>query len=143
MGYTILADFIVAVHVVFMVYVVFGQLLILGGVVGRWGWIRNAWFRCSHLCAILIVAFETVAGIDCPLTIWEDQLRAAAGQPVTEATFIGRIMHDLLFYDLPTWVFSTAYLTFFALVVATFVLAPPRRRLPEPELQPMMAAESV
>ena len=38
------------------------------------------------------------------------------------------MMHDLLFYDLPTWVFTTAYLTFFALVVLTFVLAPPRRK---------------
>ena len=62
-GYVILADFIVAIHVAFMVYVVFGQLLILIGVVAKQGWVRNIWFRCSHLGAIFIVAFETVADI--------------------------------------------------------------------------------
>lgn len=141
MGYGILADILVAIHVGFMVFVVLGQLVILAGAIARWNWIRNIWFRCSHLLAISIVAFETIMGISCPLTIWEHDLRLAAGQPVSDATFIGRLMHNLLFYDLPPWVFSTAYLTFFGLVVLTFVLAPPRRR--RSASGPMVAAESV
>lgn len=144
MGYVILADLIVAIHVAFVAYVVIGQLLILAGVVARWGWVRNLWFRCSHFLAIGIVALETLIGMSCPLTVWEDQLRSAAGQPVAEATFIGRLMHNILFYDLPPWVFSTAYLTFFGLVVLTFVLAPPRRRQPAgAKKEAMMTTESV
>jgi hypothetical protein len=142
-AYGILADILVAVHVAFMVYVVLGQLVILAGVVARWSWVRNIWFRCSHLLAIFIVAFETVMNMPCPLTVWEHDLRMAAGQPVSEATFIGRLMHNLLFYDLPTWVFTTAYLTFFGLVVLTFVLAPPRRRLAAPTAEPRVATESI
>jgi hypothetical protein len=144
-GYTLLADLIVAVHVAFMVYVVVGQLVILAGVVARWNWVRNIWFRGSHILAIGIVAVETLIDMQCPLTVWEDQLRVAAGQPVSEATFIGRMMHSILFYDLPQWVFSTAYLTFFGLVVLTFVLAPPRRRARKPAAveSETMVAESV
>ena len=130
MGYGLLVDSVVAVHVLFMVFVVFGELLILAGIERRWNWVRNPWFRLAHLAAILIVALETLAGSACPLTVWERDLRVLAGQPVTDATFIGRIMHGVLFYDLPSWVFTAAYLTFCALVVATFVLAPPRRRRP-------------
>jgi hypothetical protein len=129
-GYVIVADIIVAIHVAFVAYVVLGQVLIVAGIVARWGWVRNIWFRCSHLLAILIVAVETLVSVDCPLTVREDSLRKAAGMPVNDATFIGRLMHNILFYDLPTWVFSMSYLTFFAIVVATFVFAPPRRRRP-------------
>jgi hypothetical protein len=47
---------------------------------------------------------------------------------VESGTFIGRFMHDLIFYDFPPWVFTTAYVGFAAVVLATFVLAPPRWR---------------
>jgi hypothetical protein len=127
-GYAALADSIVAIHVAFVGYLVLGQLAILVGLLGRYGWARNSWFRCTHLAAILFVALETVAGMACPLTVWERELRQAAGQAVTGETFIGRMLHSLIFYDLPTWVFTTMYLGFALLVVATFVLAPPRRR---------------
>jgi hypothetical protein len=126
--YALLADVIVAIHVAFVGYVILGQVAILIGVCARCEWARNLWFRCSHLLAILIVAFETLASINCPLTIWEADLRRAAGQAVTGETFIGRMLHSILFYDFPPWVFTTMYLSFALLVVATFVLAPPRRR---------------
>ncbi len=132
MVYTLLADIVVAFHVVYVAYVILGELVILLGLAFRWDWIRNRWFRLTHLGAILIVAFEAVAGIPCPLTVWEDSLRVMAGETVTEGTFIGRIMHDLLFYHGPPWVFTTAYVSFALLVVVTLVLAPPRARKPRP-----------
>jgi hypothetical protein len=142
--YGFLADVLVIIHVAFMAYVVVGQLLILIGILAGWDWVRNLWFRLSHLLAILIVALETVAGIACPLTIWERQLRELAHQPVSDLSFVGQLMHAILFYDLPEWVFSTAYLIFFALVVATFVFAPPRRRRrTQPLHYSVMPGESV
>ena len=50
------------------------------GVVLRWKWVRNPWFRAIHLIAIGIVVAESLAGIPCPLTVWERQLRKMAGQ---------------------------------------------------------------
>jgi len=54
--------------VAYISYVVLGQLAILVGIVRRWQWIRNPWFRWTHLLMILVVAWEAVQGITCPLT---------------------------------------------------------------------------
>ncbi|MBY0524445.1 MAG: DUF2784 domain-containing protein [Gemmataceae bacterium] len=128
MPYGLLADLIVVIHVAYVSFVILGQLVIVIGALMRWGWVRNRWFRALHFLAIAIVAFEAMAGITCPLTDWEDDLRAAAGQDVTEGTFIGRFMHDVLFYDAPSSVFTACYITFAVLVLLTLVLVPPRWR---------------
>jgi hypothetical protein len=128
MPYGLLADLVVALHVGYVGYVILGELIILLGVLCRWQWVRNPWFRLTHFLAIGIVAFEAMFSIDCPLTIWEDKLRVLAGQNVTEGTFIGRFFHDLLFYEGPQWIFNACYIAFALLVLLTLVLAPPRWR---------------
>jgi hypothetical protein len=128
MGYGVLADVIVAVHVAYVSYVVFGQLAIFVGVAARWQWIRNFWFRATHLLAISIVAIEAVLEIPCPLTVWEAHLRGLAGQPVSGDTFMGRLLHAMIFYDWPSAAFTALYILFALLVLGTFVAAPPRRR---------------
>jgi len=127
MWYALLADLVVAVHVAYVAYVVLGELAILVGALCRWAWVRHPWFRLTHLAAIAVVAFEAVCDIRCPLTVWEDWLRSRAGQDVAEGTFIGRFLHDLLFYNAPPWVFTSAYVGFAVLVAATLVLVPMRR----------------
>lgn len=126
--YGFLADLVVAVHVAYVSFVVGGQLAILAGILLRWQWIRDLWFRLAHLLAITLVAAESIANRPCPLTVWERDLRALAGQAAAERDFVGRLLHDLIFYDFPTWVFTTAYITFALIVLGTFVLAPPRWR---------------
>ena len=128
MWYTISADGVVAVHLAFVAFVILGQLVTLIGVCFGWQWVRHFWFRVGHLTCILIVASEALLGIACPLTVWEDKLRSLAGQKVTDGTFIGRLCHDLLFYDLSESTFTICYVTFAALVLLTFVIAPPRWR---------------
>src|SRR4051794_35471682 len=126
MLYTLAADAVVAFHVAYVGFVIVGQFLILAGVVLKWAWVRNLWFRLAHLLAIIVVAAEALSGIACPLTIWEDSLRQMGGQAVTDGTFIGRFMHSILFYDLEPWVFTTCYVAFALLVLATMLFAPPR-----------------
>jgi hypothetical protein len=128
MFYALSADVIVAVHVIYVAFVILGELAILVGALLHWNWVRNRWLRLMHLAAILIVAGEALLHIDCPLTVWENQLRQLAGQTVADGTFIGRCMHGLLFYQLPPWVFTTSYVTFAGLVLTTLLLAPPRWR---------------
>lgn len=135
MPYALLADALVVVHFAYMAFVVAGQALILAGIVRRWDWIRNVWFRAAHLAAIGFVALEAVFGVLCPLTRWEYELRLKAGRGAEEGTFVGRLVHNLLFYDLPPWVFTAAYVGFALLVLTTFLIAPPRRsarRAPSP-----------
>jgi hypothetical protein len=125
--YGILADLLVAVHVAYVAYVVFGQLAIWTGWAFGRQFVRNFWFRSTHLLAIGIVAFEEVFEIRCPLSVWEEQLRVLAGQDISGETFMGRLMHSLIFHDFPRWVFSATHLTVFALVLLTIFLCPPRR----------------
>ena len=48
-----LADGVVALHVSYVAFVVLGQLLILAGVVFRWQWVRNFWFRLGRKLGFL------------------------------------------------------------------------------------------
>jgi hypothetical protein len=127
MTYDLLADLIVAVHVSYVSYVILGQAAILLGLLRRWSWIRNPYFRLTHLAAIGIVAVEALLDIPCPLTRWEDRLRELAGHSVKEGSFIGRLLDTVLFYDCEPAVFAWIYVGFAAIVLLSFILAPPRR----------------
>jgi len=121
-----LADLIVVTHMAYVSFVVFGLVAVLVGVVFRWKWVRNPWFRGIHLVAIGIVVAEALAGIPCPLTVWERELRTLAGQVGYQGDFIGYWTHQLLFYRAEPWVFTLVYTLFGLAVLAAFVLAPPR-----------------
>ncbi|MGM0431622.1 MAG: DUF2784 domain-containing protein [Spirochaetota bacterium] len=127
--YALLADVLVIVHFLYVAFVVTGELLIIIGGIRNWSWIRRITFRLLHLAAIVVVAIQTVLGRLCPLTIWEYQLREAAGQQAEwDMTFVGRLFRTLLYYDFPDWAFTTLYIGFTALVVITLILFPPRRK---------------
>jgi len=119
-----MADIILVIHFLFVLFVVGGLPLIWAG---NWigaGFVRNRRFRLVHLAAILYVTAESLLGVVCPLTWLEDVLRGR----VTETGFIERWLHIILFHDLPEWVFLIAYVLFALLVVMTFLLIPPQPR---------------
>jgi hypothetical protein len=142
MFYRVLADVISAIHLVLMLYVVLGQLAIVLGIVFRWRWIRNPWFRWTHMAAILTVAAEAVLGINCPLTDWEEGLRRLGEETIDQRSFTARLVHTLLFPDLPNvdYEFLTyCYYGFAVLVLVTFLLAPPGRRAPKGQVAVRLA----
>jgi hypothetical protein len=116
-------DAIVVVHLLIVLFVVAGVPLVYLGAALRWAWVRSWRWRVLHLGAILFIAAESILGVACPLTVWEDTLR---GQR-SNSGFIERWVDRLLFYDAPTWVFTVAYVVFAALVLATWVAVPPAR----------------
>ena len=122
----LLADVVLVVHFGFVVFVIGGLFAIWIGAALRWQWVRQFWFRLVHLCAIIFVASEAIAGVMCPLTVWEDVLRGRG----SDTGFIERWIHAVLFYNLPPWVFTVAYVLFALLVVGTYIAIPPRRRVP-------------
>jgi hypothetical protein len=138
MPYGLLADALVAVHAAFVGFVVFGELFVIIGIVRRWAWVRNLWFRAAHLLAFGYVALEAAAGVACPLTTWENDLRALAGQPVSDASFVGRLFHNLLFLNVGESFLPMVHMGFGLLVLVTFVLAPPRL----PRFQRLAARQS-
>ncbi len=106
----VLADVIVICHVAYFSFIVFGMAAILLGVVFRWSWVRNIWFRSIHLVAIGIVVAEALAGLKCPLTVWEKQLRVMAGQASYAGDFLGHWAHQLIFYRADPRVYPALYL---------------------------------
>ena len=124
--YAVIADLLVFVHLLYVGYVVIGQLLIvIGGVVG-WQWVRNIWFRMSHLLAIGFVAFEELINMRCPLSVWEENLRDLAGQEFSGETFMARLIHSMMFFECSPQTFSLMHLGFAGLVIGTLILLPPR-----------------
>ena len=130
MGYGLAADAVVALHVAYVVFVVLGQAAILVGAARGWRWVRKPWFRLAHLTAIAVVALEAVWGIDCPLTVWEGNLRELAGEEAAQGTFIGRCLDALIFVNVPVAVLNAIHMGFALLVLATLVWVPPHWRKP-------------
>ncbi|MBW2076291.1 MAG: DUF2784 domain-containing protein [Deltaproteobacteria bacterium] len=122
-----LADIVAIIHLGYVVFVILGFICIVAGIVFRWRWIRNPWFRVLHLAAIIAVAMEAIVGVNCPLTVLEFRLRYPTG-PFQESSFIGGLIDSMLFYDAPGWLFTAVYCCFGAAVLITFIVAPPKRK---------------
>jgi hypothetical protein len=118
-----LADAILVVHAAFVAFVVGGLAAIWLGIAFKRRFAFNPWLRGLHLAAIAFVVVQSLLGLLCPLTIWEDALRGTH----TEAGFIQRWIHAWLFWRAPAWVLNIAYVAFGLLVAATWWRWPPRK----------------
>lgn len=87
MGYRIAADAVLLLHVMFVLFVVFGGLLAL---VFRWG----MWLHLP--AAAWGIGIELVGGI-CPLTTVENALRRAAGESGYPGSFVEHYIVPLLY----------------------------------------------
>jgi hypothetical protein len=119
-----LADFILVVHFIFVAFVVGGLALIWIGAAAGWAWVRVFWFRVTHLAAIAFVAAEALAGIWCPLTVWEAALRGSRA----DRSFVAQWIQRILFYDFPEWVFTIAYVLFTLVVAVSWFCIRPTKK---------------
>jgi hypothetical protein len=126
--YLVAADAMLVTHALVVLFVVGGLVLVWLGHFLRWHFVRNFYFRMSHLMAIGFVAAQTLAGFDCPLTTWENNLRVKAGAEAryTEGCITHWVRH-LIFYEADEKVFAVIYVAFFGLVLGSFVWIPPER----------------
>ena len=121
------ADAILLLHVLFVAFVVIGMLLVYIGKVRDWSWVRNPWFRLTHLIAITVVVIQSWLGLICPLTTIEMTLRSRAGDTVYAGSFISHWLESMLYYELQPWVFVVCYMAFAAIVAASWHWIRPRR----------------
>ena len=89
MWFRFLADLTVIVHLAFVLFVVFGGLLVLR-------WRRVAWL---HLPAAGWGAWIEFAGWLCPLTPLENWLRERGGRPAYTSSFVERYIIPTLYPD--------------------------------------------
>jgi polyferredoxin len=123
----LLADLILALHALVVAFVVLGQVAIMAGGVLGWRAVRGLALRITHLGLVVYVAVQAWAGVACPLTVWEQALRRAAGQRTHEISFVEYWLSRLIFYQAPTWVFVAVYSAFALLVAVSWWRWPPRR----------------
>ncbi|MBB3192121.1 GNAT family N-acetyltransferase [Halomonas cerina] len=124
--YSLAADAILMVHAAFVVFVILGLALTLIGKRRAWQWVRNPWFRLTHLVAIGVVVLQAWLGALCPLTAWEMALREKAGDVVYTDSFIAYWLHRLLYYQAPAWLFLLVYTLFGGLVLLSWIWIRPR-----------------
>lgn len=128
LSYRLLADLVLILHLLVVVFVVAGLVLIVIGGVRGWRWIRHRGFRIIHLAAILMVIAQAWLGAACPLTTLEMWLRGRAGEAVYGGGFIAHWVGTILYYQAPPWLFTLIYTLFGALVAISWHYLPPRRR---------------
>ena len=116
------ADLTVAVHLVFVLFVVVGGLLVL--------WRR--WIVWLHLPAVAWGAWIEFAGWICPLTPLENWLREQSGGDVYASTFTERYLGALLYPPLLTrelqWVLGGLVLMINVVVYAVILRTAARAR---------------
>jgi len=117
-----LANAILVLHALIVLFIVGGLIAIWVSAATNCKWVRNRVFRRAHIAAIGIVATLAVVGLPCPLTVLEDQLRA--GAPGAQG-FVQRWVGACLYWDLPGWAFTLAYVAFLLAVVVTWRRIPP------------------
>ncbi len=92
MLYQIISDFILTIHFCYILFVIFGGLLIL-----RWRWIWKL-----HLAAVvwgfLVQYFVWI----CPLTSWENYFRELGGEAGYESGFLDHFVTSLIYQDIST-----------------------------------------
>jgi hypothetical protein len=125
---SLLADFLAAFHLSIVLYMVLGQVLVLAGWIARWEWVRNPWFRLSHLGIMVYIAQNAIQGELCFLTHMEADLRREAGQTPDQVSFIGKVLRDLLYVDVEPALLNGIYLAFFGVVLISLVGVRPRLR---------------
>lgn len=89
MAYRAAADAILVAHFAFVLFAVFGGLLVLR-------WPRLAW---AHIAAALWAAFVELSGWICPLTPLEVALRRSAGEAGYAGDFVEHYVAALLYPD--------------------------------------------
>ena len=110
----------------FVLFIVLGLALICIGSVRNWKWIRNFWFRLSHLLAIAVVVVQSWLGEICPLTTLEMALRSRAGETTYPGAFVAHWLEDLFVLRGTGLGVCLCYTIFGALVAGSWFWIPPR-----------------
>ena len=87
MPYQLAADLLVLLHFGFILFVVFGCLLL-------WRWPRLIWL---HLPAVVWAVLIEFSGGICPLTPWENHFRHLAGQQGYPGSFVEQYLLPIIY----------------------------------------------
>ena len=116
-----IADIVLVSHFAIVIFITFGFFLIPIGYKSNWVWVKNLKLRICHCGMMTFVALESLLGITCPLTSFENSLRG-----ISESTsFISYWIYQIIFWDLPSQFFIILYCIVLVWTFFFFFLFPP------------------
>ena len=117
-----LADIILILHFLVVIFITVGFLLVPIGYYYDWRWIKNFKLRLFHFGLMFIVTFETLVGITCPLTSIENYLRGINNSK----SFISFWIEKIIYWDFPTSFFIFLYFVFLGWTLLMWEIYPPK-----------------
>lgn len=123
MGGSEAAQLVLAVHLLVIGFNVFGLVAIPVGAWLGWEFVRIRWWRVLHVVSMAAVALQAIAGRACFLTDWQAML---SGEDAAAEPLIVRWVNAAIYWPIPLWVFTAAYVAVLIYVLALWRLAPPR-----------------
>jgi len=138
MLYKILADLIVVIHFIWILFMLLGFALtvystlavyILRTTTEGWRVFFDRWiFRTIHLGGIVYVAFLTMLGKYCPLTILENELRGEYNPELTyPGSFVIYYIERLVYPEANFLLFVIPTIIIAVFSLAMFVVRPPAK----------------
>jgi hypothetical protein len=128
MYYRLLADFLVATHFLWILFMLTGFGLILAGMLFSKKILNWFWFRTLHLAGIVYAGALSLQGKLCPLTIWENQLRARTDPSSTySGSFIIHYIEKLVYPDVNPVLLQVVTVSLGVFTLLAYILKPPFR----------------
>ena len=127
MSYKILADAIVVIHFLWIIFMIGGFVLTIAAF--RWRKLFDwFWLRTIHLAGIVFVAMIGVLGTYCPLTVWESALRERHDPNAAYAgSFIVHWIEQVVYPNVSPLAVTLPVITMAAVTLIIYVLRPPLR----------------
>ncbi|MBW3560453.1 MAG: DUF2784 domain-containing protein [Proteobacteria bacterium] len=119
-----MAELVLALHLVVIAFNIFGLVAIPLGAWAGWSFVRVRWWRVVHLLSLAVVALQALLGRACFLTLWQEELQGAP----SETPLIMERVNSVIYWPLPIWAFTFAYVLVLAYVLALYRWVPPVRR---------------
>lgn len=123
----LLTDAILAIHLVIVVFNLFGLIVVPLGAWRGWTFVRGFWWRASHLAAMAVVAVQALMGRSCFLTLWQSRLLEQAGVDAYRQPLIVTWTNRLLYWHLPLWFFAALYTAAAVYVLGLWWWVPPSK----------------
>ncbi len=127
MPYKLLADAIVVIHFLWVVFMVIGFVLTIAAF--RWKRLFDwFWLRTIHLAGIVFVGALGVLGEYCPLTVWESALRQRADPDAAYAgSFLVHWIEQVVYPNVSPLVVTLPAIMAATITLIIYVLRPPLR----------------
>lgn len=125
MVYKILITIVLLLHLLWILFILYGFFFTLIGVFFKKELLKNFWLRTTHLIGIIFVATLTALDKYCPLTLVEIKLRQKINSDFNMDSFIIYYLEKLIYPEInPNFIIILTYIIAILSLVFYIILPP-------------------